>query len=168
MDGNVNKLCKRERECDADDESTFRATQSSLLVAMAKKPRTKQKSYRKKVESNWSHESTIKLIGEVKKRRCLWDIGCEEYKLPKESVWQEVADAIPTSFNNCKGKWANLRTTFKSNLHKLRRKKPNQGGSEQQSDVHWRYFKPMMFLETIKVRQSTSTVQVVSTYSFGF
>lgn len=172
MNGSVNKLCKREREHDIDDECEFRTGQmssNSRSLTSLKKARIKQKSYRKKVESDWSHENTIKLIAEVKKRRCLWDTGCEAYKLPKENVWQEVADAIPTSFNDCKGKWANLRTTFNSNLHKLR-KKQSDHGTDEEPDIHWRYFKPMLFLETIKApktMQSSSSTQLVRIV-FGF
>lgn len=129
-----------------------------------KKAKVKQKSYRKKVETAWSREKILKLIEEVEARRILWDAGCAEYKLPKDIVWQEVADTIPTSFNDCKGKWANLRTTFNSNLEKLRKKKSGQG-TDEQMQISWKYFKPMMFLETTKVRQSTqstTSMQLVS------
>ncbi|XP_065356044.1 uncharacterized protein LOC135950426 [Calliphora vicina] len=121
------------------------------------KSRPKQKSYRKKVESAWTHEYILKLIEEVEARRSLWDAGCAEYKLPKYNLWQEVADIIQVSVNDCKGKWTNLRTSFNCNLEKFRKKKSGQG-TDEQFQIVWRYFKPMMFLETTKVRQATQSI----------
>ncbi|XP_065361480.1 uncharacterized protein LOC135955107 [Calliphora vicina] len=138
--------------------------QSPKQSDAAKKTRRKKKSYRKKVESVWTHKDIMKLIEEVKGRRSLWDVGCAEYKLPKENLWQEVADSIPVSINDCKGKWANIRITFNRNLQKLQRKESGQGADEE-FQIAWRYFKPMMFLETTKIRHDTesiSTMQVKS------
>lgn len=162
----------REGDFDDDDElndptfvpieTTFQPIETSSVSQsptgsqVAKKPKSKQKSYRKRVETAWSHENILKLIQEVEIRRSLWDAGCAEYKLPKESLWQEVADAIPASINDCKGKWTNLRTSFNSNLDKYRKKKSGQGTDESIS-ISWKYFKPMIFLETNKVRQSTQS-----------
>ncbi|XP_046805742.1 uncharacterized protein LOC111685068 isoform X1 [Lucilia cuprina] len=122
-----------------------------------KKKRPKQKSYRKKVESVWTHDNIIRLIEEVEARRCLWDAGCPEYKLPKDMLWQEVADSVNMSFNDCKGKWANLRTTFNCNLEKLRKKKSGQR-TDESFQIVWKYFKPVLFLEAAKVRQSTQSI----------
>ncbi|KNC23375.1 hypothetical protein FF38_00883 [Lucilia cuprina] len=49
-------------------------------------------------ETSWSHENILKLIQEVETRRSLWDVGYAEYKLHKDNLWQEVADAIPATF----------------------------------------------------------------------
>ncbi|XP_046805743.1 uncharacterized protein LOC111685068 isoform X2 [Lucilia cuprina] len=119
-----------------------------------KKKRPKQKSYRKKVESVWTHDNIIRLIEEVEARRCLWDAGCPEYKLPKDMLWQEVADSVNMSFNDCKGKWANLRTTFNCNLEKLRKKKSGQR-TDESFQIVWKYFKPVLFLEAAKESATT-------------
>lgn len=113
---------------DIENDPTFRPeevpplSQSPTKSKPAKKPKI-QKSYRKKVESEWSQEQILKLIQEIETRRSLWDAGCAEYKLPKEALWQEVADAIHITLNDCKGEWSNLRITFNSNLDKYRKKK---------------------------------------------
>lgn len=128
----------------------------------------KKKNYRKKVETSWSHEHILKLIEEVESRRSLWDIGCAEYKQHKDFVWQEVADSISVILNDCKAKWINLRTTFNCNVNKCQKKKSGQGTDELVS-ITWKYFKPMMFLENNKIRQSTqstSSMPPVKIFSF--
>lgn len=121
-----------------------------------KKPRQKQKSYKKKVERQWNDTDITNLIKEIETRRLLWDVGAPEYKLPKESLWQEVADTVSASVNDCKAKWGNLRVSFNSNLNKYRKKKSGQGTDESYT-VTWKFFKAMMFLEASKLSQSTQS-----------
>lgn len=157
----------RAGDYDDDDESrdpnytpinqVRKRSQSPIDSQLSKKSkRPAQKSYKKKVERKWSEQDVTKLSTEIEPRRILWDMGSAEYKMPKESVWQEVADANSTSVNDCKGKWANLRTTFNVNLAKYRQKKSGQGTADSVA-INWPYFKMMMFLEANKIQQSTQS-----------
>lgn len=128
-----------------------------------RKARPKQKSYKRKVERSWTEEEILNLIKEVEMHPALWDFSCPEYKLPKDAVWQDVANILSASMDDCKGKWGNLRTTFNYNLAKYRKKKSGQG-SDEIVTVSWKFFKSMMFLEASKVSQSTqstSSLQLV-------
>lgn len=121
------------------------------------------------MERNWSDEEIHLLLKEVESRRKLWDAGSELYKMPKDSEWDSVADAINTSPNDCKGKWANLRITFNNNMEKYRKKKSGQGA--EPVAITWKYFKAMMFLENNKVRQttkSTTSMELVINYYYFF
>lgn len=62
----------------------------------AKKARKQYKQNRPKVADEWSHEDILKLIKAVEERRTLWDMSSAEYKLPKTTAWQEVAEKIGT------------------------------------------------------------------------
>lgn len=137
--------------------ASLNGTPDSSFVPIAR-PKPKRQNYVKKVEHDWSHEETLKLNSAVEERRVLWDFGMPQYKLPKSGAWKEVVDAIgsSTTVDDAKGKWMNLRITFKSNLAKYRAKKSGQGTSESVA-IHWRYFKCMMFLEANDVQQSTES-----------
>lgn len=115
-----------------------------------------KKSYRKKVERVWSTDEILTLIREVEARKVLWDAGSDGFKLPKDSLWRQVADAIPAGVNDCKGKWTNLRTSFNSNLNKHRKKKSGQAANHA-TKITWQFFKPMLFLESNKVQQSSKS-----------
>lgn len=134
-------------------------------IAPSQDANNKKKSYKKKVESEWSQEDSYKLIKEVEARRVLWDAGCEEYRLPKPDEWQEIANALGRdSVNDCKGKWTNLRTTFKRKVAEIRIKKSGQGTDESYK-TNWPYFKMMQFLEVNDELQATvsiSSMQLVS------
>lgn len=133
-----------------------------------KKPKVtkqKQKSYKKKVESTWTDDEIYKLIKEIEAQRVLWDMGTPEYKLPKDTVWQQVADIVSASVNDCKGKWGNLRTTFNSNLSKYRKTKSGQG-TDESCPITWKFFKAMMFLEANKVSQSTQSTSSMTLVFF--
>lgn len=121
-----------------------------------KPTKPKQKSYKKKPMREWPSEEIHNLIKEVQQRRVLYDSGMPENKLPKTDLWQEVADVIGTSVDDCKGKWGYLRTTFNYNLSKYRQKKSGQG-TDESNTITWQYFKPMLFLEACKVSQSTQS-----------
>lgn len=155
---------------DEDKDITYELPQkNSQCVVVAKKTSAAKKCYNKKVEKKWSQEDTLKLIGSIEARPSLWDMSSPAYKLPKEMVWQEIADQINDgrSVNDCKGKWQNLRTTFNSKLSAYRKKKSGQGTDETISIV-WPFFDSMMFLEVIKVRQSTSSTPSMSLVSSRF
>lgn len=120
----------------------------------------RSRSYRKKVDRLWSNSEIFRLIREVEKRSILWNIGSDEYKMPKDHDWQEVANSIPALVNECKGKWTNLRISFNHYLKKYKHERSgcvdNHGGK-----VTWRFFKPLLFLDTGKVSQSSSEPNIV-------
>lgn len=126
------------------------------------KTRKQYKQKRAKVTAEWSHEDICKLIKAVEERRTVWDFSSPEYKLPKISAWQEIADLMGNATpDECKAKWSNLRVTFKTNLAKYRSHKSGQGADESFTIV-WKYFKSMLFLESNDVRQSTESVSSMS------
>lgn len=116
----------------------------------------KQKNYHKKVQADWTHENILQLIQEVEPRRTLWDMGSAEYKLPKMSLWQEIADAMGRSSDDCIAKWRHLRTSFYNKISTYRKTKSGQG-TDESITITWKYFRPMMFLEANDVRQSTQS-----------
>lgn len=118
--------------------------------------RKKQKSYKKKVQRDWAHDEILVLIKEIEARTVLWDMTSAEYKTPKDSVWKEVANKLERDQDDCKGKWTNLRITFKNNLAKYRAKKSGQG-TEDSIQITWKYFRPMLFLEANDIRLSTES-----------
>lgn len=118
--------------------------------------KTRQKSYKKKVERQWTDDDILKLIKEIEAHRVLWDFSDPRYKCSKEIVWQQVADAVSSNVNDCKGKWGNLRTSFNSNLVKYRKRKSGQG-TDESFTVAWKFFQPMLFLEASKVGQATES-----------
>lgn len=152
-----------------DELNSKSKSKSSSKDHDAKKTRPKQKSYKKKVERTWTDADIFSLIKEIEAQRTLWDFSTPEYKMPKETVWEEVAAAVSAQVNDCKAKWGNLRTTFNSNLAKYRKKKSGQSADDSFT-VSWKFFKAMMFLEASKVSQSTqstSSMQLV-TLLFAF
>lgn len=153
-----------DKEVDPDFQLGGKANDSA---AKKSKARPKQKSYKKKVERKWSDEDINKLIKEIETRPVLWNAGLPEYKLSKEIVWQEVADAIPAELNDCKGKWGNLRTTFNTNLAKLRQRKSGQGADET-ATISWKFFNAMMFMETTRINQSTSSTSSMELVMLSF
>lgn len=111
--------------------------------------RPNQKSYKKRVEYDWSEEDSLKLIRAIETRPEIWDLGSEKYKLPKRIAWQEVARSISrNSISDCQGKWGNLRTTFKRKISENRGK-----NIADNVNIKWPYFKAMQFLELGEVRQ---------------
>lgn len=132
-----------------------------------KRARGKQKSYKKKVERQWTDDEILSLIKAIESQRALWDFSCPEYKLQKETVWEQVADTVSSTVNDCKAKWGNLRTTFNNNLTKYRAKKSGQGAEESYT-VAWKFFTSMMFLEASKVSQSTQSTSSMELVTFLF
>lgn len=139
-----------------DENSESRSLTGNQAAKKPKVSRPKQKSYKKKVERTWTDDEIYRLIKEIEAQPVLWDMGIPEYKLPKDTVWQQVADVISASVNDCKGKWGNLRTTFNTNLSKYRKTKSGQG-TDESCPITWKFFKAMMFLEASKVSQSTQS-----------
>lgn len=127
----------------------------------------RKKSHRRRVERLWSTTDIMTLIREVEARSILWYIGSDEYKLPKEHVWQEVADTIPASIDQCKGKWTNLRISFNTYVKKYRLERTFEGPNQAGKTI-WKFFEPMRFLETYKANQSidSSSNYIVSIFCF--
>lgn len=155
------------KECDSPSSSPTESRAAKRTKTKKKnqneKPKPKQKSYKKKPMGDWPSEEIHTLIKEVQGRRVLYDSSMPENKLPKTDLWQEVADVIGTSVDDCKGKWGYLRTTFNYNMNKYRQKKSGQG-TDESNTITWQYFKAMLFLEACKVShssQSTSSMELV-------
>lgn len=157
-----------------DDES--RDTQDSndkdFVPSCAKTKTRNRKSTagERKIQHEWKHEEIVSLIAAVEKRRGLWDVGSDEYKLSKLDGWREVCDEIGLGIDSkeAKLKWSSLRVTFKVNLANYRKKKSGQGADDSIT-VTWRYFQQMLFLEANDVSQSTestSTMELVICLSF--
>lgn len=140
-----------------ENDPSFHLTRSSNKKQDPKNTtKPKQKSYRKKVERQWTDDEISKLIDAVQLRRALWDFSDPKYRFGKDVVWQEVADALSADMNECKAKWTNLRISFNNCLTKYRKRKSGQGTDESYT-VTWKFFDTMMFLEASKVSQSTSS-----------
>lgn len=145
--------------CSGDDDIKYQPHHTPQQV------RKKYKQIRPKVVTEWSHEDIIKLINAVEERPTIWDISSSQYKLPKTSAWQEIADCIGyRNADECKAKWSNLRVTFKTNLSKSKKQK---SGSAACASIVWKYYNAMLFLEvneTSETTESISSMTLVSIY----
>lgn len=129
-------------------------SQSQSETQIAKKAK---KQYRSKIQTTWNDDDIANLIKAVENHPGLRDKGLPEYKLPKLSSWQEVADIMKNySVHDCKTKWNNLRVTFNTKKNEYRQKKSGQG-TDESSKIVWKFFKLMLFLEASDVRQSTES-----------
>lgn len=151
---------------DSDDPDDLTFDVNNPTGKKVKRTRT-QKSYKKKVEHKWTDDEIFNLIKAVEPQRSLWDFSSPEYKLPKDLVWEQVANAVSAEVNDCKAKWGNLRVTFNSNMNKYRAKKSGQSVDESYT-VGWKFFKSMMFLEASKVSQSTKSTSSMELVYFLF
>lgn len=111
----------------------------------------------KKVLAEWDDESILKLISAVEMHECLWNAGVKEYrnKSHRDDAWKDVFNNFGEKYtvDELSAKWANLRIQFKSYAAKFRKTKSGQGTGENQ--VHWRFFKSMLFIEAAERDQST-------------
>lgn len=153
---------------DVDADPTFEPIQPAPRTESPTEPqltkKRKQKSYKKKVQKDWGHEEILLLIKEIEARTALWDMSSADYKTPKDSIWKEVADKLERDQDDCKGKWTNLRITFKNNMAKYRAKKSGQG-TDDSIEITWRYFRSMLFLEANDIglsAESTTSMPLVN------
>lgn len=148
-------MSDEERLDESFDGTDLNDTNDSDFVLTAE--RTAKKRKPRKVKHDWTDEQILRLITAVQERPSLWDAGATEYKLPKNDIWQEVADICGNfTRDDAKIKWGNLRVIFKQNMTKHRKKKSGQGTNESTAVV-WRFFKAMLFLEAGDVNQSTQS-----------
>lgn len=80
----------------------------------------KKRKPRKQAEA-WSTALTIKLVSAVEPHACLWNHLIDAYKdrERRESAWQDIADAIGRSVEECKLRWSSVRVNFKVSNNKL-------------------------------------------------
>lgn len=142
-------------DADYTPSSHSKKTTKNKEVAKNKEDAKKKKNV-KKVESEWNDKLTFKLISAVEGRPVLWNVGASEYKLPKTSAWEEVSQMVGMEIDECKAKFANLRISFKTNVAKMRATKSGQGAADV-NQIHWRFFKSMMFIEANDAKQSTAS-----------
>lgn len=129
-----------------------------------KRTKTTQKPT-KKVLSEWDDDAIGKLILCVEHHPCLWNPKLKDYKNRnvRDAAWKEIRDIFDEKFSvdELNAKWANLRIQFKSYASKVRKTKSGQAVVDQQ--VHWRFFKPMLFIQSCENDQySTSETNLVS------
>lgn len=126
----------------------------------ADEPRRRKFAKRSRVEHIWSVEETVQFLRDVRANRVLWDVNAERCSRRRDNIWQKIADAIPTTVNDCKGKFTNLRTTYAMNVEKYRRQ---QEAGVAEPSIMWKFFKMMRFLDT-----NSSTVSSLTATSVSF
>lgn len=114
-------------------------------------PSSRKKSVKrttKKVSAEWDDDAIGKLISYVETRQCLWNAQLKEYrnKNQRDAAWKEISEIFESKYpaNELSAKWANLRIQFKSYAAKFNKTKSGQATGEHQ--IHWRFFKPMLFI----------------------
>lgn len=133
-------------------------------VPVPKRTKTTKKPA-KKVLSEWDDGAIGKLILCVEQQPCLWNPKLKEYKNRnvRDAAWKEIRDIFDEKYSveELNAKWANLRIQFKSYTSKVRKTKSGQAAVDQQ--VHWRFFKPMLFIQSCENEHySTSETNLVS------
>lgn len=134
------------------------------------KPKIKRQQKPRKILHVWTEKQCFQLISSVESHRCLWDAGSAEYKnARKEDSWREVVDELGCDIqvDDAKSKWMNLRSTFKTNISKVRKTKSGQGANESVK-VHWRFFDALMFLEVNDVAMSTESTSSMPSVILNF
>lgn len=120
-----------------------------------------QKPKRKKVinSNDWTDTATLQLIDYVETHPCIWNKRLKEYhdKSIRDSAWREISDMFEDKFptQDLTAKWTNLRIQFNSYSTKAKACKSGQGAGDYQ--VHWRFYKKMLFLKAADVRETTTT-----------
>lgn len=113
----------------------------------------------KKVSAEWNDDAIGKLILCVETRQCLWNAQLNEYrnKNHRDAAWKEISEIFEEKYsaNELSAKWANLRIQFKSYSAKFKKTESGQATGEYQ--VHWRFFKPMLFILSAETEQSTQS-----------
>ncbi|XP_054731590.1 uncharacterized protein LOC129240104 [Anastrepha obliqua] len=98
----------------------------------------------------------IKLIKEVKRFACLYDLTSPEYRNIKwkDTIWKKIAADLNTKDIWCKKRWKSLRDTY-------RRKKRWEGmktcGTKPISNKKFKFAQEMSFLEGVKDGRSYYT-----------
>ena len=112
----------------------------------------------RKVERQWKHEEIVNLIFHVEQRPALWIAGHPDYKLVRLDTWTEIGKLVGVEItaNDAKVKWFSLRTTFNTNLRKVRASKSGQSPNDLFRPT-WQYFHQLLFLEASVVQQSTQS-----------
>lgn len=138
---------------DGDDDDYVPPTELSKKSGKGGKRSTK------KVLAEWDDDGIVKLISCVETHECLWNAKLKEYrnKNQRDAAWKEVFNIFEEKYpiNELSAKWANLRIQFKSYAAKFKKTKSGQGTGEY--NVHWRFFKPMLFILSAEHEQSTNS-----------
>ncbi|XP_075444883.1 uncharacterized protein LOC142488352 isoform X2 [Ascaphus truei] len=96
------------------------------------------------------HSTTEKLISEVFRRVPLWNQRSRAYhdRYIHDRLWKEIGEILSIPTDLAKGKWKNLRDSFRRELKKI---KPSDSGDEATSVYEktssWPFFKQMEFLK---------------------
>ncbi|XP_049306208.1 uncharacterized protein LOC125776711 [Bactrocera dorsalis] len=125
-------------------------------------PTPDKKRKRFKVTMAWSSEDVFNLIEIMEKHPCLWEYSSSDYKnrQKRENAWREVAaNCHGRSVDECKAKWANVKTAYNNTKNKLQAK---SGQSASSSQPHWQFWTAMQFYHNHDKEKTTSSVSNIS------
>ncbi|CAL7945182.1 unnamed protein product [Xylocopa violacea] len=106
-----------------------------------------------------SKEQTLELIAQYRKRSLLWDPKSPNRynKIRKEEAWQEIAQKMKRSVDECKKKMEYLLTALRREKMKIRRSIRKGVGEVYESS--WFAFEPMRFIwDKNNCRRTLNTV----------
>lgn len=117
-----------------------------------------KKRKRLHVVSPWTTEDTLTLISAVESHPCVWEYSSPEYKdrQKRDSAWRNIAESFGSrNVEECKAKWANIKTAYNSVKKKVTSTKSGQGVSEK---PHWPFWSAMSFYFRHDCAKTTESV----------
>lgn len=131
---------------------------------MSETPKNSRKS--RKVEVDWTEERVQQLIQSVEAEPALWNATLAEYrnKVKRDSAWNSISEIdfnSEISGHDLNVKWQGLRSQYKEQLNKMKKKKSGDG-TDDNYVVRWKYFVNLRFLDAGELNE---TVNTLSNYS---
>ncbi|RZF37857.1 hypothetical protein LSTR_LSTR015649 [Laodelphax striatellus] len=100
-----------------------------------------------------------KLILSVQQHPCLFDLQHPQYdnNLYKENVWKEISNDVQSPIEDCKTRWALLRTYYRRAIQRRR----TTSGKASKKARKWRFEEQMQFLKThLEERETASNLTI--------
>lgn len=145
-------IIMEEPEC---SEFVYCTVEDSVTTPVAKK--------RKKpsVCSSWSNSAINALISAVKQHPCVWEYSSGDYKdrYKREQAWREIQrDCAGHTVEDCKGKWANVKTAYQNVKKKIKTK---SGQGLENTKPHWPYWSAMQFYSRHDIAKTTCSLSTL-------
>lgn len=111
--------------------------------------------------SSWSHSDISALILAVEQHPCVWEYSSFEYKdrYKREQAWGEIQRDCPGhTVEDCKGKWANVKTVYQNVKKKIKTK---CGQGLENTQPHWPYWNSMQFYSRQDIAKTTCSLSTL-------
>lgn len=108
----------------------------------------------------WPRQTSLKLIDEVRTRRCLWDPNCSDYKnrLVKHDNYSELGILFNVPAREVESKWHNLKSQFVRENNKVLSSK--KYGTGREFIPRWYAYDALLFLKQNNKPRSKDTTEV--------